>query len=66
MIYHFLEEDILVLFFKILILLPALTVEENMVLPLTLDDQPVEEMKKKVKNLAEQLDLTSILEKRPC
>ena len=46
-------------------LLPALTVEENMILPLTLDDQPVEEMKKKVKILAEQLNLTSILEKRP-
>ena len=45
--------------------LPALTVEENMILPLTLDDQPVEEMKKKVKILAEQLNLTSILEKRP-
>ena len=46
-------------------LLPALTVEENMVLPLTLDEQPVEIMKQKVKRIAEQLDLTSILEKRP-
>lgn len=46
-------------------LLPALTVEENMVLPLTLDGQPVELMKKKVKRMAEQLDLTAILEKRP-
>jgi len=46
-------------------LLPALTVEENMVLPLTLDEQPVETMKQKVKRIAEQLDLTSILEKRP-
>lgn len=46
-------------------LLPALTVEENMVLPLTLDEQPVEIMLQKVKRIAEQLDLTSILEKRP-
>ena len=46
-------------------LLPALTVEENMVLPLTLDNQPVEVMKKKVYDLAERLDLVSILEKRP-
>ncbi|WP_277586569.1 ABC transporter ATP-binding protein [Psychrobacillus antarcticus] len=46
-------------------LLPALTVEENMILPLTLDEQPVNVMKQKVKRIAEQLDLTSILEKRP-
>ncbi|QFG00070.1 ABC transporter ATP-binding protein [Psychrobacillus glaciei] len=46
-------------------LLPALTVEENMVLPLTLDGQPVEMMKLRVKELAAQLDLTSILDKRP-
>lgn len=46
-------------------LLPALTVEENMVLPLTLDEQPVSMMKQKVNKIAEQLDLTSILEKRP-
>lgn len=46
-------------------LLPALTVEENMVLPLTLDGQPVSVMKQKVNRIAEQLDLTSILEKRP-
>lgn len=46
-------------------LLPALTVEENMVLPLTLDGQPVSVMKEKVNKIAEQLDLTSILEKRP-
>jgi len=46
-------------------LLPALTVEENMVLPLTLDEQPVSVMKQKVNRIAEQLDLTSILEKRP-
>ncbi|WP_342577366.1 ABC transporter ATP-binding protein [Psychrobacillus sp. FSL K6-2843] len=46
-------------------LLPALTVEENMVLPLTLDGQPVEKMKEKVEKIAESLDLTNILEKRP-
>ncbi|MEK5208205.1 ABC transporter ATP-binding protein [Psychrobacillus sp. FSL H8-0510] len=46
-------------------LLPALTVEENMVLPLTLDGQPVSVMKEKVNKIAEQLDLTTILEKRP-
>ncbi|MFJ7827684.1 ABC transporter ATP-binding protein [Psychrobacillus sp. NPDC096623] len=46
-------------------LLPALTVEENMVLPLTLDEQPVSIMKQKVNKVAEQLSLTSILEKRP-
>lgn len=46
-------------------LLPALTVEENMVLPLTLDEQPVNTMKQKVNRIAEQLDITSILEKRP-
>lgn len=46
-------------------LLPALTVEENMVLPLTLDEQPVNVMKQKVNRIAEQLDLISILEKRP-
>ncbi|MBD7945576.1 MULTISPECIES: ABC transporter ATP-binding protein [Psychrobacillus] len=46
-------------------LLPALTVEENMVLPLTLDGQPVEKMKEKVEKIAESLDLMNILEKRP-
>ncbi|MFF2755228.1 ABC transporter ATP-binding protein [Psychrobacillus sp. NPDC058041] len=46
-------------------LLPALTVEENMVLPLTLDGQPVEKMKQRVKEIASHLDLSSILEKRP-
>jgi putative ABC transport system ATP-binding protein len=46
-------------------LLPALTVEENMVLPLTLDGQSVETMKQRVKEIATHLDLSSILEKRP-
>lgn len=45
-------------------LLPALTVEENMILPLTLDGQSVDVMKQRVKRIAERLDLTSILEKR--
>ncbi|MEI4770388.1 ABC transporter ATP-binding protein [Psychrobacillus sp. FJAT-51614] len=46
-------------------LLPALTVEENMVLPLTLDGQPLEVMKQRVEEIAKHLDLSSILEKRP-
>ncbi|KQL33256.1 MULTISPECIES: ABC transporter ATP-binding protein [Bacillaceae] len=46
-------------------LLPALTVEENMVLPLTLDGQPVEVMKQRVEEIAKHLDLSAILEKRP-
>ncbi|MFB5088724.1 ABC transporter ATP-binding protein [Psychrobacillus sp. PGGUH221] len=46
-------------------LLPALTVEENMVLPLTLDGQPVEVMKQRVEDIAKHLDLSGILEKRP-
>ncbi|WP_342598898.1 ABC transporter ATP-binding protein [Psychrobacillus sp. FSL H8-0483] len=46
-------------------LLPALTVEENMVLPLTLDGQSVDVMKQKVREIAERLDLLPILEKRP-
>ena len=46
-------------------LLPILTVEENIVLPLTLDEVPVAVMEKRLAELAEKLDLTSILEKRP-
>lgn len=46
-------------------LLPALTVEENMILPLTLDGQPVGIMREKVIEIAESLDLMNILEKRP-
>lgn len=46
-------------------LLPALTVEENMVLPLTLDGQSVDVMKQRVREIAERLDLLPILEKRP-
>lgn len=46
-------------------LLPILTVEENIVLPLTLDEVPVAVMEKRLAELAERLGLTSILEKRP-
>ena len=38
-------------------LLPMLTVEENIVLPLTLDNQPVALMEERVKELAEKLGL---------
>ncbi|MEK9199456.1 ABC transporter ATP-binding protein [Ureibacillus sp. 179-F W5.1 NHS] len=46
-------------------LLPMLTVEENIILPLTLDQKPVEMMEERLKNLAKRLDLTSYLHKRP-
>ena len=46
-------------------LLPMLTVEENIVLPLTLDEVPVAMMEKRLAVLADKLDLSSILEKRP-
>lgn len=46
-------------------LLPMLTVEENIVLPLTLDEMPVEEMDQRLKMLAQKLGLEGILEKRP-
>ncbi len=46
-------------------LLPMLTVEENIVLPLTLDEMPVDVMEKRLAELAEKLDLTPFLEKRP-
>ncbi|RUL47489.1 MULTISPECIES: ABC transporter ATP-binding protein [Lysinibacillus] len=46
-------------------LLPMLTVEENIILPLTLDQQPVEVMEERLKRLAQKLNLTSILYKRP-
>lgn len=41
-------------------LLPALTVEENMVLPLTLANQPVEEMKQRVERLIQDLHLEQV------
>lgn len=46
-------------------LLQMLTVEENLVLPLTLDGLPVAEMKNRVAYVAEKLSLQSILHRRP-
>ena len=46
-------------------LLQMLTVEENLVLPLTLDGIAVQEMKKRVMDLSKKLDLDQILQKRP-
>lgn len=45
-------------------LLHTLTVEENIVLPLTLDKQPVKWMREKVKAIAETLGISEILDKR--
>lgn len=45
-------------------LLDTLTVEENIVLPLTLDGVRLEEMDKKVNKLAKKLGIEQILEKR--
>lgn len=45
-------------------LLHTLTVEENIVLPLTLDGSPVGEMTKKAHKIAENLGIASILNKR--
>ncbi|WP_368653922.1 ABC transporter ATP-binding protein [Ornithinibacillus sp. 4-3] len=45
-------------------LLHTLTVEENMVLPLTLDGVKVKEMKEKAQKIAKQLGITEILGKR--
>jgi putative ABC transport system ATP-binding protein len=46
-------------------LLNMLTVEENIVLPLTLDGFSIEEMEKRVSLLSNRLGLTEILDKRP-
>lgn len=46
-------------------LLQMLTVEENLVLPLTLDYVPTDEMVRRVLELAKRLDLTQLLHKRP-
>ena len=46
-------------------LLQMLTVEENLVLPLTLDYIPTNEMARRVLDMAERLNLTPILHKRP-
>ncbi|WP_304511984.1 ABC transporter ATP-binding protein [Aquibacillus saliphilus] len=45
-------------------LLHTLTVEENIVLPLTLDGTPVQEMKEKAQKIAENLGIASIMTKR--
>jgi len=45
-------------------LMHTLTVEENIVLPLTLDHKKVKEMKQKVHHLAETLGIKEILNKR--
>ncbi|BAQ10141.1 ABC transporter [Bacillus sp. OxB-1] len=46
-------------------LLHMLTVEENLVLPLTLDGLSLQEMEGRVEELAKRLDLTAILNRRP-
>lgn len=46
-------------------LLPTLTVEENIILPLTLDEQPIALMEERLAYLSDKLDLTQILHKRP-
>lgn len=45
-------------------LLHTLTVEENIVLPLTLDGKKVKEMKQKANDIAEKLGISSIMKKR--
>ncbi|MGG3622187.1 ABC transporter ATP-binding protein [Bacillus gobiensis] len=45
-------------------LLHTLTVEENIVLPLTLDGKNVSEMKQKAKDIARKLGITEIMKKR--
>ncbi len=46
-------------------LLPMLTVEENIILPLTLDEQPISLMEERLNGLVDKLDLSTILHKRP-
>ncbi|MBL1229591.1 ABC transporter ATP-binding protein [Enterococcus sp. BWB1-3] len=45
-------------------LMPTLTVEENIVLPLTLDGEKISVMKKKLSRLSEQLGIAPLLKKR--
>lgn len=69
---HLLKHDALATFrrrelgfiFQDFNLLNTLTVEENIVLPLTLDRRSMREMKEKVKHIAELLGITAILKKR--
>lgn len=51
--------------FQTINLLQMLTVEENLVLPLTLDRVPVPEMKRRIAALADKLALNKILSRRP-
>ena len=46
-------------------LLPMLTVEENIILPLTLDEQPIALMEERLRGLVDKLGLSTILHKRP-
>ena len=46
-------------------LLPLLTVAENIVLPLTLDNQPISLMEERMKDIAQRLMIDDILDKRP-
>lgn len=46
-------------------LLQMLTVEENLVLPLTLDGVQIHEMERRLQDVADRLQLTSFLSKRP-
>ena len=46
-------------------LLPMLTVEENIILPLTLDEQPISLMEERLQGLVDKLGLSTILHKRP-
>ena len=46
-------------------LLPMLTVEENIILPLTLDEQPIALMEERLQGLVDKLGLSTILHKRP-
>lgn len=70
---HALNENDLALFrrrklgfvFQDFNLLQMLTVEENLVLPLTLDYVPIPEMNRRVRFMADKLGLTPILQKRP-
>ena len=51
--------------FQTINLLQMLTVEENLVLPLTLDRVAIPEMKRRIADLADKLSLNDILSRRP-
>lgn len=69
---HLLNQEQLALFrrqqlgfvFQNFNLIPTLTVEENIVLPLTLDGVPVKQMKKAVREIAQILGIDQLLSKR--